>query len=116
MPYADKTFDAELSLKTPKEAPALLPGMSADAEIVVYEKADALLLPKGAIKKEGEREVVTLADGKAVTVKTGRAEGDRVEILEGLKDGAVVRLPEVKKDAPEKEAKPDAPSAPAKKE
>jgi hypothetical protein len=27
-----------------------------------------------------------------------------------------VRLPEVKKDAPEKEAKPDAPSAPAKKE
>jgi len=49
-------------------------------------------------------------------VKTGRAEGDRVEILEGLKAGAVVRLPEVKKDAPEKEAKPDAPSAPAKKE
>ena len=116
VPYADKTFDAVLSLKTPKEAPALLPGMSADAEIVVYEKADALLLPKGAIKKEGEREVVTLADGKAVTVKTGRAEGDRVEILEGLKAGAVVRLPEVKKDTPEKEAKPDAPSAPAKKE
>ena len=116
VPYADKTFDAVLSLKTPKEAPALLPGMSADAEIVVYEKADALLLPKGAIKKEGEREVVTLADGKAMTVKTGRAEGDRVEILEGLKAGAVVRLPEVKKDTPEKEAKPDAPSAPAKKE
>ena len=116
VPYADKTFDAVLSLKTPKEAPALLPGMSADAELVVYEKADALTVPKAAVKKEGEREVVTLADGKAVTVKTGRAEGDRVEILEGLKAGAVVRLPEVKKDAPEKEAKPDAPSAPAKKE
>jgi len=116
VPYADKTFDAVLSLKTPKEAPALLPGMSADAELVVYEKADALTVPKAAVKKEGEREVVTLADGKAVTVKTGRAEGDRVEILEGLKAGAVVRLPEVKKDTPEKEAKPDAPSAPAKKE
>jgi multidrug efflux pump subunit AcrA (membrane-fusion protein) len=116
VPYADKSFDAVLSLKTPKEAPALLPGMSVDAELVVYEKADALTVPKAAVKKEGERELVTLADGKTVTVKTGRAEGDRVEILEGLKAGAVVRLPEVKKDAAEKESKPDAPSAPAKKE
>jgi multidrug efflux pump subunit AcrA (membrane-fusion protein) len=116
VPYADKTFDAVLSLKTPKEAPALLPGMSADAELVVYEKADALTVPKAAVKKEGERELVTLSDGKTVTVKTGRAEGDRFEILEGLKAGAVVRLPEVKKDDAGKEAKPEAPSAPAKKE
>lgn len=103
VPYADKTFDAVLSLKTPKDAPALLPGMSADAEIVVYEKADALLVPKAAVKKDGDRETVTLADGKEVTVKTGRSDAGQVEILEGLKEGAVVRLPEEKKEAPEKE-------------
>lgn len=116
VPYSDKSFDAVLSLKTPKDAPALLPGMSADAELIVYEKADALCVPKAAVKKEGERELVTLADGKTVTVKTGRAEGDRVEILDGLNAGAVVRLPEVKKDDAGKEAKSEAPSAPAKKE
>ena len=44
------------------------------------------------------------------------AEGDRVEILDGLNAGAVVRLPEVKKDDAGKEAKSEAPSAPAKKE
>lgn len=111
VPYADKTFDAVLSLKTPKDAPALLPGMSADAEIVVYEKADALLVPKAAVKKDGERETVTLADGKEVPVKTGRADTGQVEILEGLKDGAVVRLPEEKKEAP----KPEAEATPGKK-
>lgn len=116
VPYADRTFDAVLSIKMPKEAPILLPGMSADAEIVVYEKAETLIIPKAAMKQEGELELVTLADGKTVTVKTGRAEGDRLEILEGLKAGAVVRLPEAKKDPVEKEAKPEAPSAPAKKE
>lgn len=121
VPYADKTFDAVLSVKAPKDAPALLPGMSADAELVVYEKEDALLLPKAALKKEGGRETVVLADGKVVTVKTGRADGDRVEILEGLAPGVVVRLPEVKKDAAGedasgKEKKPGTPSAEAKKE
>jgi multidrug resistance efflux pump len=116
VPYADKTFDAILSIKTPREAPILLPGMTADAEIVVYEKSATLAIPKAAVKHEGELKLVTLADGKTVTVKTGRAEGDRIEILEGLKAGAVVRLPEVKKDPVEKEAKPEAPSAPAKKE
>lgn len=115
VPYADKTFDAVLSVKTPADAPALYPGMTADAEITVYEKKDAIVIPKAALKKEGEKEAVTGADGKAIPVKTGRSQGDKVEILEGLKAGDTIRLPEAKPEAkpaagPETkpEAKPEA--------
>lgn len=92
VPYPDKTFDAVLSIKKPGGAPALLPGMSADAEITVYEKKDALLVPKSALKREGDRDLATLKDGKTVPVKTGRSEGDKIEILEGLAAGAEIRV------------------------
>ena len=106
VPYSDNTFDAILSVKTPADAPALFPGMTADAEITVYEKKDALVIPKAAVKKEGEKEIVTGADGKAITVKTGRSQGDKVEILEGLKVGDTIRLPEAKPEV-KSEAKPE---------
>lgn len=107
VPYADRTFDAVVSVRLPKEGPAVFPGVSADVEFVVYQKDDALLLPKGAVKKEGGRERATLRNGKVVELKTGRSEGDRVEILEGLKAGDEVRLPEAKP-----EGKPEDPKAP----
>jgi multidrug efflux pump subunit AcrA (membrane-fusion protein) len=94
--------------------------MSADAEIIVYEKKDALLVPKAAVKHEGDRDLATMKDGKTVPVKIGRTEGDRVEILEGLKAGDEIRVP--KQEAPKPEApkpgepKPAAPAPdPAKK-
>lgn len=111
VPYADRTFDAIVSVKVPKDGPVVFPGVSADAEFVVYKKDDALLLPKVAVKKEGGRERVMLRDGKVVELKTGRSEGDRVEILEGLKAGDVVRLPEVKPE-PKTEAKSEMPKVP----
>jgi len=116
VPFSDKTFDAILSVNTPDKAPALFPGMTADAEITVYEKKDALAIPKSAVKKEGEKETVTGADGKAITVKTGRSEGDKIEILEGLAAGDSIRLPEAKPEAkPEArpQVKPESKPAPA---
>ena len=108
VPYSDKTFDAVLSVRKPANSPALLPGMSADAEVTVYEKTDALLVPKAALKREGDRDLVTMKDGKAVAVKTGRQEGDRVEVLEGLKAGDEIRVP--KPEAPKPgSAKPGEP-------
>lgn len=101
VPYADKTFDAILSVKTSADAPALFPGMTANAEIVVYEKKDALAIPKHAVQKEGDKESVTGADGKTIPVKTGHSDDKRIEILEGLDVGAVIRLP-----PPESEPKP----------
>lgn len=109
VPYADKTFDAILTVKTPADAPTLFPGMTANAEITVYEKKDAIVIPLPAVKKEGDKETVTSADGNVIPVKTGRREGDKVEILEGLKVGDPIRLPpptpEVKVE-PKPEAKP----------
>ena len=112
VPFSDKTFDAILSVNTPDKAPALFPGMTADAEITVYEKKDALAIPKSAVKKEGEKETVTGADGKAITVKTGRSEGEKIEILEGLAAGDSIRLPEAKPEA-KPQAKPESKPAPA---
>ncbi len=120
VPYFDKTFDAVLSIKKPANSPVLLPGMSADAEVTVYEKPDALLVPKTAVKHEGGHDRVTLKDGKQVTVKTGHSEGDRIEILEGLKAGDEIRIPKTDAAKPEPaksgESKPAAPAPdPAKK-
>jgi multidrug efflux pump subunit AcrA (membrane-fusion protein) len=114
VPYSDKTFDAVLSIRKPANSPALLPGMSADAEVTVYEKPEALLVPKAALKREGDRDLVTMKDGKAVAVKTGRQEGDRVEILEGLKAGDEIRVPkpEAPKSEPAKSGEPKS-AAPA---
>jgi multidrug efflux pump subunit AcrA (membrane-fusion protein) len=42
-----------------------------------------------------------MKDGKAVAVKTGRQEGDRVEILEGLKAGDEIRVPKTEAAKPE---------------
>ena len=106
VPFSDKTFDAILSVKTPADAPALYPGMTADAEITVYEKKDALAIPKLAVKKEGEKETVIGADGKAIPVKTGRSDGEKIEILEGLEAGDSIRVPEAKPEA-KPEVKPE---------
>ena len=114
VPFSDKTFDAILDVKIPTEAPLLMPGMTAEAEISVYENKDAIVIPKSAVTKKDGKETVKGEDGKPVTVKTGRSEGDKVEILEGLKPADTIQLAakeEPAKDAPEekapaKEAKP----------
>ena len=114
VPYSDKTFDGVLLIRKPADSPPLLPGMSADAEITVYERPDAILLPKTAVKQEGGRDLVTLKDGRKVAVKPGRSEGDRIEILEGLKAGDEIRVPKPESSAPEPVKPVDSkPAAPA---
>jgi len=106
VPFADQTFDAMAKIAVPEGAPALYPGMTVEAEFVVYESKAAILVPKAAVTGEGQGAHVTLPDGKTARVKTGRTEGDKVEILEGLKAGDKIRSPIPKKDP--------APAAPAK--
>ncbi len=92
VPYADKTFDGILSLEIPEEAPTPLPGMTVVSEIRVYEKQDALAIPKTAVEKIEGKEVVTIRGGKRIPVKTGKSNGEKIEILEGLKPGDVIEL------------------------
>ncbi len=111
VPYHDKTFDAVFVPRVPKDAPAFLPGMTAEVEILVRDEPAAILLPKTALTKEGRVQHATLSDGKQVAVKTGRSDGDRIEILSGLKPGALVRIPAAKPAPAEKPASDETPAA-----
>jgi HlyD family secretion protein len=72
-------FDVEIELK-PGAPVVLRAGYSANADIVVREKADVLLLPE---------RLVAFADGKATVEVAGAAGGEPVkkEIKVGLSDG-----------------------------
>lgn len=73
-------------------------GLTANIEIVAIEKPDALLLEIRAIRWVGSGpQVVVLEKGqlREQKVRLGRSDGARVEILEGLREGDQVVLPEV---------------------
>ncbi len=89
-----QTFLVRVAMKAPPEL-NLLPGMTASVSIT-YQRANILggriLVPIGAIFQDspGQQVVWVLGAEQAVTrrpVKTGRATGDRIEILDGLQPG-----------------------------
>lgn len=100
VPFSDGTFDAVVSIGGGEKDANAFPGMKADVEITTYENKKALTVPKAAIKKDGDKEQVTLAGGKVVAIETGRTSGDKVEVTKGLKAGDEVQLP----DPPKKQA------------
>ncbi len=68
-------------------------GMSADVEVVVGRKDNALQIPSSAImEREGKKFVYIVADGKIARrdVTTGAGNWDRSEILSGLSAGEPV--------------------------
>jgi len=68
----------------------LRPGMFAVVRIVTDRHPQALVVPKKALVLETEEDdVYAIEDGvvRSVSVELGLIEGDRVEILSGLKDG-----------------------------
>ncbi|MBI3932291.1 MAG: efflux RND transporter periplasmic adaptor subunit [Acidobacteria bacterium] len=77
-------FDVEITL-LPGEGVVLRAGYSANADIVVREKADVLLVPE---------RLVTFAEGKATVEVPGPGEGEPVtkEIEVGLSDGINVEV------------------------
>lgn len=77
----------------PNERGVLRPGSFAKAEIVVGADQSAVFVPASSIVVfAGIEKVLTVRDGRAVEkrVTTGRREGDRVEIVEGLAAGEPV--------------------------
>ncbi|MEK9659466.1 MAG: hypothetical protein VW450_05955, partial [Chloroflexota bacterium] len=77
----------------------VLPGMTATATVVVAEQANVLLVPAGAIQRDGQNRVadvvqadgstqrtqvtVSASDGRVVVVTDGLAEGDEVVVPPG---------------------------------
>jgi HlyD family secretion protein len=77
----------------------VLPGMTATATVVVAEQADVLLVPAGAIQRDGQNRVadvlladgttqrtqvtISASDGRVVVVSNGLSEGDEVVVPAG---------------------------------
>ena len=76
---------------------ALRPGQFATADIIVSREDTAVVVPSDAVVTfAGVQKVLTMRDGKAreQRIRTGRRDGDQVEVVEGLRSGEIViRLP-----------------------
>jgi RND family efflux transporter MFP subunit len=91
----NRTLPVEAVVPNPSDA--LRPGQFATADIVVSLEDRGLVIPVDAIVTfAGVQKVLTVKDGKAreLRIRTGRREGDRVEVVDGLRDGdVVIRMP-----------------------
>src|SRR5712691_405114 len=91
-------YEVRVSIDNPGKA--LKANMTANAEIVLEEHPDALIVPESAVTYDARKNafVDILAPGakngkKKAPVKIGVGNGTRVEILDGLKQGDKVILP-----------------------
>ncbi|MEA2490195.1 MAG: HlyD family secretion protein, partial [Acidobacteriota bacterium] len=90
-------FDVEIELE-PNQKITLRAGYSANADVIIREKKDVLVLPERLVSFEdgGKKALVELpqadpkADPKKVEIKTGISDGLNIEILSGLKKGEKV--------------------------
>ena len=92
------TFEVKVSIDNPGNE--LKANMTANAEIVLEEFPDSLIVPEAAISYDAERNpTVEVVDEKAdegrrkVAIKTGVGNGTRTQVLDGLKAGDKVILP-----------------------
>lgn len=89
------SFDVTLVLD---DTTGLKAGMTANVEILVEDKKDALMLPIEAIIERGDRKFVRTERteaGSLQAVETGLYNETMIEIKSGLKEGDRVVLPEV---------------------
>jgi Cu(I)/Ag(I) efflux system membrane fusion protein len=90
-PVLDRdTRSARVRIALPNPKGELKPGMFGDARLEI-PAAPSLTVPKSAVIDTGARRVVYVETApnsfSARDVKTGEASGDRVAVLEGLKEG-----------------------------
>lgn len=92
------TFDVRVSIANPQGK--LRVNMSANAEIVLEDRKKTLLIPEAALvrDKDGkpsvqQRDVSVKAGFRKVPVKIGISNGQRTEVLDGLKEGTELVLP-----------------------
>jgi HlyD family secretion protein len=92
------TFEVEVSIDNPgKELKA---NMTANAEIVIEEMPESLLVPEAAVTYDAQRNAsVNVVDPgsrtgmRSVPVKVGAGNGTRIQILSGVEPGTQVVLP-----------------------
>jgi len=96
--YNVTNFEVKVSIDNPGQE--LKANMTANAEIVLEEHADALIIPEGAVNYDAQKNafVDLRVDGakngrRKTAVKLGVGNGTRIQVLEGLKQGDKVILP-----------------------
>jgi HlyD family secretion protein len=92
------TFEVEVSIDNPGQE--LKANMTANAEIILEQHPDSLLVPEAAVTYDDHRNAfVDVADAGAkngrrkVAVKVGVGNGTKVQVLSGVKHGDKVVLP-----------------------
>ena len=115
--YPDEPFKAELTHISPQgrekediinfeirtivsdQENRLRVGMSADAELILEEHENVLVIPEGAVIYEDGKTFVNIQDDsveegmRKVEIIKGISDGLRTEVLSGLEEGQVVVLP-----------------------
>ena len=83
-----RTVDIEATFDDPQAPGKLLVGYSADVEVILDVRADVVRVPTSALL-EGARVLIAGKDGKleSRTIKTGLANWEFTEVLEGLAAG-----------------------------
>ena len=81
---------------SPELRKRIMVGMTANLEIIIYEKPDALMVPLSAVKEGNGKRYLVRKKGEAgekVEVTTGYTTQDTVEITSGIKAGDMIEIP-----------------------
>jgi RND family efflux transporter MFP subunit len=96
---ANRTFKVEIPISN--ESKMIKPNLTAKIRINDYTNEKALLIPQSIISENAEGEeylyiiekkVKSVGVAKKIIIKTGKTEGDFIEVLSGIKNGAEVIL------------------------
>jgi len=91
-------FEIRATVDDPEDK--LRVGMSADAELILEEHENVLIVPEGSILYEDEKTYVKIQDEsveegfRKVEITKGISDGLKTEVLSGLEEGQVVILPQ----------------------
>jgi RND family efflux transporter MFP subunit len=95
---ANRTFKAEIEI--PNKDKSIKPNLTARVKINDYTNENALLIPQSVISENAEGSqyiyVVTNKDdngigvAKRVIIETGKTQGDNIEVLKGIENGAEI--------------------------
>ncbi|CAG0931520.1 partial Macrolide export protein MacA, partial [Planctomycetaceae bacterium] len=85
------TFDLDVVV-TDKKFAMLMPGMSADLQVVVNKVEDTLIVPVTAVRAEGRKQSLQSPAGESIPIKIGPSDGTNVAVTEGAKEGDEVVL------------------------
>jgi HlyD family secretion protein len=86
----NRTVEIEVDFEDDAAMVGVLPGTSADVEVILDRREDVLRVPSSAVAENGE--VLVLADGVLETarIEAGLANWQYTEVLGGLAEGAVI--------------------------